>query len=107
MMSFDDFLEATREHERRVCEGLPSEPPYFGSDVFWRNSMADNGFVQNIGERMKSDLLGGANFASLRTLMEAGIAECQGKDEPVDCTPALLEEPSMPGSIWGPNWHQI
>lgn len=72
MMSFDDFLEATREHERRVREGLPSEPPYFGSDVFWRNSMADNGFVQNIGERMKSDLLGGANFASLRTLMEAG-----------------------------------
>lgn len=71
-MSFDDFLEATREHERRLREGLPSEPPYFGSDVLWRNSMADNGNIQNIGERMKQDLLGGANFASLRTLMEAG-----------------------------------
>jgi hypothetical protein len=72
MMTFDDFLEATREHERCVANGQPSDPPYLGSDVLWRNSMEDNGNIQNIGERLKADLLGGANFASLKALMDAG-----------------------------------
>ena len=73
MMSFEEYTSAARSHEQRVAEGLPSEPPYLGSDLLWRNSMADNGFVQNIGERLKADLLGGANFAKLKHLMDANL----------------------------------
>ena len=72
MMSFDSFIEKTREHERAIANGEPSEPPYFGCDVLWRNSMDDNGNIQNLGERLKSELLGGANFKSLKALMDAG-----------------------------------
>ena len=71
-MSFAEYLAAVKMHEAKVEAGEASEPPYLGSDILWRNSMADNGFVQNIGDRLKSELLGGANFPALKKLMDAG-----------------------------------
>ena len=69
MMSMDDFVQATRAHQ--VQGGGSGDPPYFGTDLLWRNSMSDNGNIQNIGQRLKDELMGGANFAVLKKMMDA------------------------------------
>ena len=74
MMSFDDFVSATDAHRSAHARGEADcgDPPYFGSDLLWRTSMADNGSIQNIGEQLKRDLLQGANFSCLKRLQADG-----------------------------------
>ena len=73
LLSFDDFVAATARHEKaRAAGDTSSEPPYLGSDLLWRNTQEDNGNIQNIGERLKADLMGGANFGNLKDMQDAG-----------------------------------
>jgi hypothetical protein len=72
MMRFDEFVQATKEHVSRAKAGAAGEPPYLTTDLLWRNSMDDNGNIQNIGEQLKADLMGGGiNFLALKSMMDA------------------------------------
>ena len=72
MMTMDAFVTASAAHAHARAAGEEAEPPYLGTDMLWRTSMEDNGHIQNIGDVLKKDLVGGANFPALKALMDAG-----------------------------------
>ena len=73
LMTIDEYAKAAEAHAANPV----GDPPYLTSDILWRNSMDDNGNIQNIGPVLQKELMGGvgrvgsgANFASLHKLQE-------------------------------------
>ena len=78
LMTFDEFMDATRTHERTVArcgggrprETSPAAPPYLGCDVLLRKTMEENDGTENIGPHLKRDLMASVRSPALVRMIE-------------------------------------